>query len=94
MTRIQQFFTTLLPKRWAESMKAESEMWKVRCLECGWTRSVWELGGLRWKAASVGKRVRVDCPDCQQPRWVTVKKEAPDSRESSNLGQDPAHQAS
>jgi hypothetical protein len=30
-------------------MRAESLRWMIRC-ECGFERSMWEVGGVRWKA--------------------------------------------
>jgi ribosomal protein S27E len=34
----------------AAEMEAESRTWMVRCRKCGNERSVWEMGGLRYKA--------------------------------------------
>jgi hypothetical protein len=64
MTAIQKFLMTVLPKGLAAEIRAESERWQIRCGTCGNARSVWEAGGLRWKAASVGKRIMAVCPQC------------------------------
>lgn len=47
------------------SIEAESRDWMVRCRACGFERSLWDLGGLRWKAKgttwTLGR-----CPACRQ----------------------------
>lgn len=72
MTPIQKFFTTLLPKAWAESMEAESRQWKAHC-PCGHSRAIWDLGGIRWKAYGEPRRL-MTCPACQQRTWHVVRK--------------------
>ncbi|MGH7163054.1 MAG: hypothetical protein ACREID_06195 [Planctomycetota bacterium] len=50
MRVLQRFFSRVLPRRWAASMEAESRTWVMRC-RCGHETSIWEMGGIRWKAA-------------------------------------------
>jgi len=74
MTRLQKFFTTAVPARWAASMEAESRSWIMLCDGCGHGESVWDRGGIRWKAA--GKpRVLGRCPHCGQRTWHTLTRE-------------------
>ena len=73
MTAIQKFFMAVLPNRLAADIRAESERWQIRCGTCGHTQSVWDAGGLRWKAASAGKRVMVRCPHCGGMRSSTLE---------------------
>jgi hypothetical protein len=42
----------------------------VRC-RCGFARSVWEMGGIRWKAAGE-PRWFMKCPHCRQRSWHVV----------------------
>jgi hypothetical protein len=70
MTFTQRFLQKILPQRWAEAMQAESQAWLARC-PCGCERSIWELGGIRWKAAGQPLR-RLTCPQCGQTTWHTV----------------------
>jgi len=72
MSLIQKFFVWFLPRRWAESMEAESRRWMVRC-PCGFERSFWDLGGIRWKAAGNERRY-LRCPQCRQRHWNTISK--------------------
>jgi len=55
MSRFQQLITKLVPPSWAASMEAESRTWMVRCQSRGFARSLWELGGSRWKRKGWGK---------------------------------------
>ena len=60
MSFIQKLLKAVLPDAWAKSMEAESREWR-RTYPCGHARSVWDLGGIRWKAAG-NPRQRVKCP--------------------------------
>lgn len=53
------------------AMEAESREWLVRCPACGAEPSVWELGGIRYKARGTKKQFR-RCPACRQFGWHTV----------------------
>jgi hypothetical protein len=70
MTSTQKFFQKLLPRRWAEDLQAESQTWLARC-PCGYEKSIWDRGGIRWKAAGEPRR-RFKCPQCGQTTWHTV----------------------
>lgn len=75
MSRIQQFFTRFVPRSWAAAMEEESRAWMVRCPYCGFERSIWELGGIRWKASG-SKRIWAHCPHCGQRGWHAVSRQA------------------
>jgi hypothetical protein len=47
----------------AKKMEAESRKWKLTC-KCGHETDYWSIGGLRYKAASIGKKVMIRCPKC------------------------------
>ena len=74
MTFIQRFFTALLPHSWAESMRADSLSWMMRCT-CGFERSIWEMGGIRWKARGNSRNL-LRCPHCGQRTWHTLYRKA------------------
>lgn len=75
MTRLQAFFTRILPARWAESMERESRQWIATC-ECGCERSVWDLGGIRWKARGSPRRY-LSCPRCGRRSWHRFNRKPP-----------------
>jgi DNA-directed RNA polymerase subunit RPC12/RpoP len=60
---VQRLVTRLMPGRAAE-IERQSREWDVVCPTCGNRRSVWEIGGIRYKAASSGKRIGATCPSC------------------------------
>lgn len=67
MSAIQRLMIRILPKRWAEDMERDSRRWMLRCRTCGLERSVWDAGGIRWKAS--GKPTTATyCPTCGQNR--------------------------
>jgi hypothetical protein len=73
MSFIQRALKAVLPRRWAESMEASSRSWIVHC-PCGFDQSVWDWGGIRWKAAGQ-PRSYMNCPQCGQSSWHTVTRE-------------------
>jgi hypothetical protein len=74
MSGTQKLITRLVPRRWAESMEAESRTWMMRC-PCGHEQSVWEAGGIRWKAAGNPRR-RARCPGCGEVTWQQLYKKS------------------
>ena len=73
MSLPQRFFTAILPKKWAADMEAQSRLWIVRC-PCGEGKSMWELGGIRWRAAGQPRMLK-KCPRCGKRTWHKVSKE-------------------
>jgi hypothetical protein len=70
MSSVQRFFCWLLPF-WAKAMEKESRLWMLRCNTCGSETSIWDAGGIRFKAAGRPYKRRY-CQHCQQPRWQEV----------------------
>ena len=72
MSTLQKIALALLPKSWAASLEKESRTWQAQC-ECGHSNSIWDLGGIRWKAS--GKpRNYFFCPVCQQNTWHVIRR--------------------
>jgi predicted RNA-binding Zn-ribbon protein involved in translation (DUF1610 family) len=65
MNTIQKVITSIVPQRWAQDMEAESRAWILHCPNCGMERSLWDAGGIRWKAYS-NKTVMMRCPQCRK----------------------------
>ena len=61
-----------MPKRAAE-IERQSREWMLICPDCANERSYWEIGGVRYRAKSVGKRVRLACPACGRRTWHRVE---------------------
>jgi predicted RNA-binding Zn-ribbon protein involved in translation (DUF1610 family) len=65
MGLIQKLVLALIPRQ-ATEIEQESKSWVLTCPHCGHVHSVWELGGVRYKAHSVGKRTGVRCAQCRR----------------------------
>jgi hypothetical protein len=62
MSSTQRFVMEIVPRRWAADIEAQSRSWMARC-PCGHEMSIWELGGIRWKARGTPTRMMA-CPAC------------------------------
>jgi hypothetical protein len=71
MSFVQRLVTALVPRSWAAAMEAESRAWLARCSTCGHERSIWELGGVRWKATGKPRRM-LRCPQRAHTRWHEI----------------------
>jgi DNA-directed RNA polymerase subunit RPC12/RpoP len=71
--RIQRFIARLFGTR-AGDMESESREWLVICPKCGRERNIWELGGIRYKARSRGKRMGMRCDACGSWRMHKVER--------------------
>lgn len=69
----QTLLQKILPKEWATDMEAESRLWMMRCQNCGKEISVWEAGGIRWKAHGNPSRYQ-RCRHCGNNAWHTLYK--------------------
>jgi len=75
MSGTQRFFTRWVDAETAAAMEANSRAWLVQCPSCGHERSIWEIGGIRYKAAGQ-PRMRLRCPSCGKTGWHKVYKSA------------------
>ncbi len=73
MSRVQRFLKAIFPKSWGESMEAYSREWMLRCEGCGFERSFWDMGGIRWKASGNPKKY-LKCTNCRVRSWHEVYK--------------------
>lgn len=72
-SRAQRIMKALAPKWLADDMEADSRRWRIQCNTCGHDRSIWDIGGIRYKA--VGKsRTIIRCPRCDRLRAHTIAK--------------------
>lgn len=75
MSRTQRFLTRFAGAETAAAMEAHSRAWLVQCPDCGFERSIWEMGGIRYKAAG-SPRMLMRCPKCGKSGWHKVHKAA------------------
>ncbi len=72
MPWLQHIIKHYFPKKLAQSIEKESQQWKVKCV-CGQEKSIWEIGGVRWKAKGNTKRLTF-CSQCNKRQMMTVYK--------------------
>lgn len=82
---VQKLLTGRASPSTAASMEAESRSWMVRCPYCGHERSVWEMGGVRYKAAGKSRQLR-RCPQCKRLAWHIIYRQ----QSTPGTGPDPA----
>lgn len=75
LSRIQRLVTRWVGPETAAALEAHSRAWLVQCPDCGHQRSIWEIGGIRYKAAGE-QRNRMRCPACGKAGWHRVHKAA------------------
>jgi hypothetical protein len=74
---VQKFFTSLVSPETAARMEADSRAWMLQCPRCGFERSFWDIGGIRYKATG-NQRNLLRCPQCGQVSWhKAYKREGP-----------------
>jgi hypothetical protein len=71
----QKLFKALASREMFAAMEAESRAWMVQCEGCGYERSIWEMGGIRWKAKGT-RRLFSNCANCGRKRWHTIHKKS------------------
>jgi transposase-like protein len=69
----QKLFRAFTSRETFAAMENESRSWMMQCPNCKYEISVWDMGGIRWKAAGTPKYNRV-CPNCNQKGWHTLYK--------------------
>ena len=67
MNWIQRLFTRPAGPTRRADMEAESRQWLTRCLTCGHISNVWEMGGVRYKAAGQSRNL-LFCKPCGRKR--------------------------
>ncbi|MBU6276976.1 MAG: hypothetical protein KGQ61_10080 [Planctomycetes bacterium] len=67
MGLLRDLILAVVPAGVAASMERDSRAWKLTC-PCGHTRSFWEIGGIRWKAAGEPRKL-LRCPACGKLEW-------------------------
>ena len=74
---LQKLLTGLFSPATAARIEADSRMWMMQCQKCGYERSIWEIGGIRYKAIG-NPRTLKRCPNCGQINWHKIyRREGP-----------------
>ena len=72
LSRMQRRFRSLSSPELFAAMERDSRLWKAECPNCRAQTSIWEIGGIRYKA--VGEPLtRLLCPKCGQKGWMRIR---------------------
>ena len=85
MSFIQRVMKSFLSEEAAKDMEAHSRSWYLKCPRCGFEKSIWEMGGIRWKATGNSKNY-MRCINCGERSWHQMYRKSVDT-ESAELSQ-------
>jgi hypothetical protein len=66
------FLKFILPARAFAALRDGTRQWLIEC-PCGFKRDLWDLGGVRYKAAGQPRRYAT-CPSCGKATWHKIRK--------------------
>ena len=70
---IRKLLRTLMSEDSFRRVEEESRDWYFTCGTCGQEFSVWDLGGIRYRASGYPSRL-VKCPMCQTKAMLKIKR--------------------
>ena len=74
---VQKLFTGMFSPSTAADMEAHSRAWRLQCPNCGYEKSIWDMGGIRYKAIG-NSRNFMRCVNCGKRSWHKMyKREGP-----------------
>jgi len=62
--RLRDIILRFMPPKMRADAETDSRNWVATCPKCEAVNSIWDIGGVRYKARSAGKRIRLRCPQC------------------------------
>jgi hypothetical protein len=68
MSFIQRFFLAIMPRSIGQDMEKHSRLWMMQCQLCQHEISIWDLGGIRYKATGNPRSYR-RCLKCGKRTW-------------------------
>lgn len=72
LSRTQKFIMWFSSEEKFRKMEEESKQWRFTC-SCGKEWSIWDMGGIRYKAAG-NPNIRVKCPQCAKVQMLKISK--------------------
>ena len=75
LSRIQKISKFFASKKKFEDMKHESQLWGFNCKSCDKRVSIWEIGGVRYKAKGTPS-TRIRCPHCETIEMQKITKQS------------------
>lgn len=81
----QRIFLRLMPSR-ADEIERQSREWFIVCPNCAFEQTYWDIGGVRYKARSRGKRIGLRCPSCGKRAMHAVEHRPGGRSQEANEG--------
>jgi rRNA maturation endonuclease Nob1 len=75
MSLIQRLILSVVPAAWGAAMERESRQWMLQCQACQHEVSIWDLGGIRYRAYGNSRKF-LRCPACGRRTWQKLYKRA------------------
>jgi RNase P subunit RPR2 len=72
---VQKLARTFCSPSMFEKLKADSNQWGFTCGRCRKPSSIWDIGGIRYKAKG-NPRTRVKCPHCGEFGFQRIERSA------------------
>jgi transposase-like protein len=70
---LRSFVMWFMPAATKAAAEVESRSWIATCPHCGASASIWDLGGIRYKASGTPS-IRFKCPSCGKSGMHRVEK--------------------
>jgi endogenous inhibitor of DNA gyrase (YacG/DUF329 family) len=71
---VRRLIMWFMPDTMKAAAEAESRAWIGQCPNCGTRNSIWDVGGIRYKAAG-RPTIRVKCPTCGKTAPTAFRKQ-------------------
>jgi ribosomal protein S27E len=71
LSGVQKLLTGLFSPATAARMEANSRMWMMQCPNCSYEQSIWDIGGIRYKAFGNPRSLQ-RCPNCGKIGWHKI----------------------
>ena len=75
MGLLRKLILSVVSDKMAAAMEADSRAWILTCPACGYEISIWDLGGIRYKATG-NQRTFMKCLKCGKRVWHRTAKRA------------------
>jgi len=75
MGLLRKLVLSVVSDKTAAAMEADSRSWILTCPACGYEISIWDLGGIRYKATG-NQRTYMKCRKCGKRGWHRTIKRA------------------
>ena len=67
---VQRVAKRIFPESWFQKIEHDSRCWIYECTNCGHERSVWDMGGIRYRGLPVRKLAM--CTECKKTGLANV----------------------